>query len=112
MKVRYGNSKATISYGGIHEVDGTPVQTLDSGAEYIVRMRVEFDQPVDKPVFACTIKDARGTEIAGTNTLYEEIDTGNYDAGCSAVTVEFRQRFRAQSGKLSAVSGLRFPVRG
>ena len=45
-----------------------------------------------------TLKDFKGLEIAGTNTLIEKIATGNYKKG-DIVTVEFKQRINVAPGK-------------
>ena len=37
-------------------------------------MKVKFHEEIQEPICAYTIKDARGTEITGTNTMYEQSD--------------------------------------
>ncbi len=96
-EVRYGNDKATIVEGGIFDASNQPVQILDSGASYIIRMRVRFDAPVAQPVFAFTIKDIKGTEISGTNTDFSGIKTGDYVAG-DMVNIEFTQQIKLNAG--------------
>ena len=96
-EVRYGNNQASIIDGGLFDQQGQPVQTLDSGANYSVRMKVKFEQDTDSPVFAFTIKDAKGTEIAGTNTQFSNITTENYKAGDVAF-VEFSQNINLNPG--------------
>ena len=92
-EVRYGNNKAKIIDGGIFDQDDQPVQTLNLGEEFTVRMRVEFDQDVDTAVFAFTIKNAKGTELAGTNTDFAGIQPTLFRKGEIAV-VEFTQKMR------------------
>jgi teichoic acid transport system ATP-binding protein len=96
-EVRYGNNKATILDGGIFELSGTPVQTLDSGERYTVRMRIRFEQDIEDPVFAFTIKDIKGTEIAGTNTHFSNIKTGGFVAK-EIATIEFSQNVNLNAG--------------
>ena len=57
LEIRYGDDGARIVQGGIFDLDGDPVQTLDSGETYRVRMQVAFDRAIESPVFAFTIKD-------------------------------------------------------
>jgi teichoic acid transport system ATP-binding protein len=96
-EVRYGNNKATILDGGIYEPSGAPVQTLDSGDRYTIRMRIRFEQDIVDPVFAFTIKDIKGTEIAGTNTHFSNITTGSFVAKETA-TIEFSQHVNLNAG--------------
>ena len=96
-EVRYGNNKATILDGGIYAPSGEPVQTLDSGERYTVRMRIRFEQGIVDPVFAFTIKDIKGTEIAGTNTHFSNIQTGTFAAD-EIVTIEFSQNINLNAG--------------
>ena len=96
-EVRYGDNQATITEGGIYDRADQPVQTLDSGETYSVRMTVVFKESIDAPVFAFTIKDARGTEIAGTNTHFAEIETGSFKKG-EKITIQFKQKITLNPG--------------
>ena len=35
-------------------------------------MKVAFHETVEDPIFAYTLKDLKGTEITGTNTMFEK----------------------------------------
>lgn len=96
-EIRYGNNKATITGGGIYGQDGSALQVLHSGENYRISLQVKFEQPITEPVFAFTIKDAKGTDIAGTNTHFSEIGTGTYVAG-ENVTVNFDQPINLNGG--------------
>jgi len=96
-EVRYGDNRAIITKGGIYDDLDQPVQTLDSGSSYTVRMTVAFEEDIKDPVFAFTIKDAKGTEIAGTNTHFAELKTGHFKKGQS-VTINFMQNVTLNSG--------------
>jgi len=98
LEIRYGDDGARIVEGGIYDLDGEPVQTLDSGETYRIRMQVKFERDIESPVFAFTIKDARGTELAGTNTEFSNVSTGNWLAGETA-TIEFSQRIDLNAGQ-------------
>ena len=73
------------------------MQILDSGECYTIRMRVQFKQAITSPIFAFTIKDIKGTEIAGTNTRFSGVDTGEYSAG-QVATIEFIQNINLNAG--------------
>lgn len=89
-ETRYGNNKATIITGGLNDPDGLPSQILHTGEETEIWMRVRFEQAISEPVFAFTIKDVRGTDIAGTNTHFMDLKTGNFEPG-EEVTIRFKQ---------------------
>ena len=96
-ETRYGNKKATIVGGGINGSDGQPGQVLHSGEECAVWVNVKFEQDVEDPVFAFTIKDVRGTAIAGTNTDFSSVATGAWQAGETA-KIHFTQRLMLNAG--------------
>jgi teichoic acid transport system ATP-binding protein len=73
---RYGNGKAEILEAGIFSMDGTPSQTLLQGEIYEFRLKVRFKDTIPNPILAYTVKDVKGFDISGTNTLYQNIDTG------------------------------------
>jgi len=78
---RYGNGKATIVEAGIFDDDGKAVQTLIKGKMYEFRMKVLFNETVENPIFAYSIKDVKGFDITGTNTLFQNIETGTFHQG-------------------------------
>ena len=60
--------------------------------------RIHFDADVEDPICAFTFKDFRGTEITGTNTLFENEPIGSMRAG-DDVTVRFTQTMSLQGGE-------------
>jgi teichoic acid transport system ATP-binding protein len=96
-EVRYGDNRATIHSGGIFDANNEPAQTLDSGEHYRVKMTVKFEDTIADPVFAFTIKDVKGTEIAGTNTRFANMETGTFEPGQS-VTITFDQAINLNAG--------------
>ena len=96
-ETRYGNNKATIIGGGIYDSGNEATQVLHSGEKYKISLQVKFEQAIEEPVFAFTIKDAKGTDIAGTNTHFSEMKTGSFAAG-QTVTVDFEQIVNITAG--------------
>ena len=96
-EIRYGNNKARIAGGGIYDRDGDALQVLQSGENYRISFQVKFEQSINEPVFAFTIKDAKGSDIAGTNTHFSQIGTGKYSPG-ETVTVNFDQEINLNGG--------------
>lgn len=69
--LEYGNGYGTITDFGILDDKQFITNTIEKGKEFTVKMRVEFKHSVKDPIFAFTIKDLKGTELTGTNTMYE-----------------------------------------
>lgn len=93
--VEYGNGVANIIDYAIVDAEGNLSPSIHKNTEFEVRMKVEFYQPVDNPIFAYTIKDIKGTEVTGTNTMLEEKNLDHVKAG-QIVTVTFRQNMSLQ----------------
>ena len=93
--VEYGNGVANIIDYAIVDDQGYLSPSIYKGAEFEVRMKVEFYQPVDNPIFAYTIKDIKGTEVTGTNTMLEGKTLEHVDAG-DIITVSFKQKMPLQ----------------
>jgi teichoic acid transport system ATP-binding protein len=94
---RYGNGNAKIVEAGIFTPDGNPVQTLIKGEWYNFRLKTRFNDTINNPIFAYTIKDVKGFDITGTNTLFQNIDTGIYHDG-DVVLSEFKQQISLGQG--------------
>ena len=61
-------------------------------------MKVQFHKDIKNPIFAYTIKDRKGTEITGTNTVLENQNLEEGREG-TRVTVCFEQVMNLQSGQ-------------
>ena len=57
-----------------------------------VKMKVKFNEEIDEPIFALSIKDFKGLELGGVNTRAYKKITGLYEKG-DTVIVEFKQTF-------------------
>ncbi len=44
---------------------------IHKGTEFEIKIKVQFNKKVKNPILAYTIKDLKGTEITGTNTMLE-----------------------------------------
>ena len=60
--------------------------------EYIIKAKIKFNKMIDEPIFAFSIKDIKGLELAGVNTKAYKTITGTFKKG-DVVTVEYRQTF-------------------
>ncbi len=100
----YGNGKATIIDFGILDKNNLPTQIIDYNDEFTIVMKIHFSESVSEPIFAFTLKDAKGIEITGTNTSMKYISTGAYKSE-DVITVLFTQKANLQLGSYSLSLG-------
>ena len=71
---------------------------IEKSSSFRIRMKVVFHQDIQEPIIAYTFKDIKGTEITGTNTLFEKKSVEHSQAGDSC-TVTFEQEMFLQGGE-------------
>lgn len=94
-KLEYGNKKAEIVDYVILDDKKNISNSIEKGSDFRIRIRIRFNEPIEDPIFAFTIKDLKGTEITGTNTMYEKV---NFDVS-DFMEVEFNQSMDLQGGE-------------
>ena len=94
----YGDGGAIIYDYGIIDNDGNITNTLVKGKKFKIVMKVRFNRKISNPIFAFTIKDIKGTDISGTNTMYEKVDTGIVTEG-DMMEIHFSQNLMLQGGE-------------
>lgn len=96
--LEYGTREAEIEE--IYIVDNCGVRTnaILKGMEFGIYMKVRFYQDLPAPIFAFSIKTAKGTEITGTNTMFEKAFLESVSAG-SEKLVSFTQKMSLQGGE-------------
>ena len=88
----YGNGKAEIIDYGIFDDKGNYQSVINNEDEYTIKVKIKFNDYIDEPIFAMSIKDFKGLELGGTNTKAYKTLTGTYEKG-QIVIVEFKQCF-------------------
>ncbi|MDD3277370.1 MAG: ABC transporter ATP-binding protein [Lachnospiraceae bacterium] len=91
----YGEKQAEIIDFALIDDQGEINSGIVKGTDFKIRMKVQFNRDTQDPIFAFTIKDTQGTEITGTNTMYENISCGPVKAG-EEKTVTFTQKMNLQ----------------
>lgn len=91
----YGNKKAEIIDFAIIDEKNRITNNIQKNTAFRIRMKVRFQEDVNEPVFAFTIKDLQGTEVTGTNTMYEKVDFGTVKSGEIKI-IEFKQYMNLQ----------------
>lgn len=94
----YGDGRAEIIDFGIFSTDGNIGNNVYKGDYYDVKMKIRINEDNLSPIFAFKLRDVKGSELTGTNTMLENIDTSNLKKG-DIVTVTFRQKQYLQPGQ-------------
>lgn len=95
--LEYGTQEAEIEELYILDDHGTRTNAVIKGAEFSIHMRVRFHSDLPAPIFAFSIKTAKGTEITGTNTMFEKAFLESVQAG-AVKEVSFTQKMSLQGG--------------
>lgn len=95
--LEYGTKAAEIIDFGLFDESGMPLSVVLHDAVIEIRLRVKFRETLAEPIFAFAVKDLKGTELVGTNTLFETTSVGCCQAG-EIRTVHFRQALNLRSG--------------
>ena len=96
--LEYGSKLAEIVDFGIYDHTGLITNAIDKGQQFSVKMKVKFNDDISEPIFAFTIKDLKGTEITGTNTLYENSPVTPKKAG-DIQEITFTQMMSLEAGE-------------
>ncbi|MGN0472682.1 MAG: ABC transporter ATP-binding protein [Lachnospiraceae bacterium] len=103
--LEYGTRQATITDYYIEDSRGNTSNTLIKGDEFTVHMTVEFAENLPSPIFAMSIKNPKGIEITGTNTMVEKAFLEPVSAG-ERKEITFTQRLDLQGGDYLISLGL------
>ena len=95
--LEYGKKDALIYDYAILDESGLATTHLEHNAPCDIVLKIRFDEKIVSPLFAFSIKDAKGLEITGTNTMMKGVETGTFFAG-DEITVHFRQKMNLRSG--------------
>ena len=97
-RTEYGDGRAEIYDLGLLDERGNVTNLLLKGESFTIRECIRFYADIEAPIFTYTIKDKKGTELTGTNTMYEGADIRPVKKGDEYV-VEFTQRMNLQGGE-------------
>lgn len=96
--LEYGSKKALITEYDISDEKGTKTSAILKGSTFHIHMKVEMVEDIAAPVFAFTIKNIKGTEITGTNTMFEKTFLEPVKAG-ETKEITFTQEMNLQGGE-------------
>lgn len=95
--LEYGTRQALIEEFYILDDKGVRTNAVIKGAQFSIHMKVRFFDDIAAPIFAFSIKTAKGTEITGTNTMFEKSFLEPVCKG-SVKEISFTQRMTLQGG--------------
>ena len=96
--LEYGTKDAAIDEIYIEDDRGTRTNSIIKGMEFTIHMKVTFHSDLPAPIFAFSIKTAKGTEITGTNTMFEKAFLEPVKAG-DRKEIAFTQKMSLQGGE-------------
>ena len=96
--LEYGDKQAEIVDFAIKDDKGMFTNTIEKGSTFQILMKVRFNEQIQEPIMAYNFKNIRGTELTGTNTLFEKAEVPEpAPGGCCTVT--FTQKMDLQGGE-------------
>lgn len=94
----YGNRKAEIIDFAIIDENGMYTSSIMKGTSFKIRSKVRFNEAIDDPIFTYTFKTIKGTDITGTNTMFEKVSVGTTKPG-DVYVATFEQKMSLQGGE-------------
>ena len=96
--LEYGTKQALIESYYITDEAGRNCSAVLKGGQCSIHMKVCFKEDICEPIFAFTIKNIKGVEITGTNTMVEKAFLEPVKAG-SVKHIVFTQNLDLQGGE-------------
>lgn len=97
-RTEYGDGRAEIFDMGLFDERGNVTNLLLKGEMFTIKERIRFRAELQCPIFTYTIKDKKGTDLTGTNTMFEGTEVKPVKNG-DIYEVSFRQKMTLQGGE-------------
>ena len=110
--IDYGNGKAEVIDYGTFDENNKIISVIRNDQNIVLKSKIKFYEDVENPIFTMTVKDFRGNDMCGTNTLIEDCKTGKFLKG-ETVVASFNQKLPLTPGKYTlSFSCTKFDERG
>lgn len=96
--LEYGDKRVKIRDFTIQDAKGNYTNTIEKNTTFKILVSIQFETKVQEPIVAYTFKNVHGTEITGTNTMYEKMDIRPCEEG-EEVIITFTQTMNLQGGE-------------
>ena len=97
-RTEYGNGKAEIYDLGMFDERGNLTNLLLKGEYFTIKEKIRFHDSIQAPIFTYTIKDKKGADLTGTNTMFGGAEIRPVKNG-DEYEVNFRQKMTLQGGE-------------
>lgn len=97
-RTEYGNGKAEIYDLGMFDERGNLTNLLLKGEYFTIKEKIRFHDSIQAPIFTYTIKDKKGADLTGTNTMFEGAEIRPVKNG-DEYEVNFLQKMTLQGGE-------------
>ncbi|MEE5989550.1 MAG: ABC transporter ATP-binding protein [Lachnospiraceae bacterium] len=94
----YGDKEVEIVDFAVLDNTGKYTTTLEKKEPFSLNVKIKAHRKVTEPIVAFTIRSLRGTDVCGTNTMYEDIDLGTMQEG-EEKTIVFKQNMDLQGAQ-------------
>lgn len=97
-RTEYGDGRAEIYDLGLFDERGNLTNLLLKGESFTIKEKIRFHTEIQTPIFTYTIKDKKGTDLSGTNTMFEGTEIRPVKDG-DEYEVSFTQKMTLQGGE-------------
>jgi len=94
----YGSGLAEFEDFCAYDQAGVITNSIIKGEEFTIKLKIRFFDTIQDPIFAVSFKNRQGTEITGTNTMFERVQTGTPGEG-DVLIATFTQEMNLQGGE-------------
>ena len=96
--LEYGTKAAVIESYYLEDSNGIKTSAILKGSTCTMHMVVDIKEDLSAPIFAFSIKNIKGVEITGTNTMFEKAFLKDVKKG-EKKHISFEQRIDLQGGE-------------
>lgn len=97
-RTEYGDGRAKIYDLGLFDERGNLTNLLLKGEMFTIKEKIRFYTQLQSPIFTYTIKDKKGSDLSGTNTMFEGTEIKPVKEG-DEYEVSFTQKMTLQGGE-------------
>ena len=94
----YGNGLAEFEDYCAYDNEGNITNTIIKGESFTIKLKIRFFERIQDPIFAVSFKNMQGTEITGTNTMFEKMTIETPEPG-DVYIATFTQDMSLQGGE-------------